>query len=161
MRKVLAVLPILLYFFAPAGSADDTDQRFHRLETELAEALQAHDREKLESLLRPDYSLTVAVVGGIVTVDRASWLKNAVTTRELHDFQIHELLVRQNGNTAVVSSLYTGDATLDGVRKVTDYFLTDIWIESGGKWQLSARFSSRPEGANQPTNEKSDPGTRD
>lgn len=151
MRTILIVLPLLLSISASGASADDSVKRFHDLETRLAQALQAHDSEVLDSMLRPDYSLTVAVAGGLVEVDRAAWLKNAISTRELHEFRIHELLVREYGDTAVVSSLYTGDATVNGVRRVTRYFLTDTWVRSGGRWQLSARYSSRPEGVGDPT----------
>lgn len=151
MRKVLAVFPLFFLFSVTASASDDAVQRFHRLETRLAEALQAHDTGTLESLLRPDYSLTVAAAGGLVKVDHATWLRNAVTTRVLHEFRIHELVVREYGRTAVVSVLYTGDATVDGVRRTTHYFLTDIWVESDGQWRIAARHSSRPEGSGPPS----------
>lgn len=134
---------ILLALSIPAlGQSDET---FYRLETRLANALKTGDREQLASLLTQDYSLTVAVAGGLVHVDRATWLENAVVNRELHDFQIHELVVRDYEGAAVVSSRYTGDATVNGVRQSTDYFLTDVWVMLEGKWLLSARYSSRPE----------------
>ena len=133
----------------PATAASPVDDpaviEFRAREEAWANAIKAQDRAALEAFLAPDYSLTVALAGGLAKVNRASWLKNAVSTYKLHEFSFDEVAVRQYGNTAVVTSRYTQKATVDGGDRSGQFFLTDVWVRLKGKWKVSARYSSRLE----------------
>ena len=141
-------LVAIILFFALAGSAfgadDPATAKFRALEEAWTTAIQAQDRARLEAYLRPEYTLTVAVVGGLTSIDRVTWLEYAVSTYVIHEFQFNELVVREYGNTAVVSSRYTQKATFDGGDLSAEFFITDVWVKTGEKWQVSARYSSRP-----------------
>ena len=117
---------------------------FRRLEVAWSEAIRAQDGAKLESFLAPDYALTVAQSAGLSVTDRATWLQNATTVYKLHDFAFKEVVVRRYGNVAVVSSFYNQRATVNGRDRSGDAFLTDVWVNVGGEWKVSARYSSDP-----------------
>ena len=146
MRTIrLVAITLLLALAGSAFGADDpATAKFRALEEAWTAAIKAQDRAKLEEFLRPEYTLTAAVVGGLTTMDRASWLKYAVTTYVIHEFQFNELVVREYGDTAVVSSRYTQKATFNGADLSAEFFITDVWVKTGEKWQVSARYSSRP-----------------
>ena len=135
------------FLFAVANMAFGAEptavEKFRALEEVWSNAIKAQDKAKLEELLRPEYTLTVPSAGQVGLTDRATWLKNAVTTYVIHDFQFHELEVREYGDTAVVSSRYTQKATINGRYRSSESFLIDVWVKTGDKWQVSARFSNR------------------
>jgi ketosteroid isomerase-like protein len=134
------------------SAADDASvAKFKALEEEWSNAIKAQDRAKLEEFLRPEYTLTVARAGQLAHTDRASWLQNATTVYVLHEFRFDELMVREYGHVAVVSSRYFQKATVAGRDRSGDAFLTDIWVKTGDRWQVSARYSSRPDPFNAPT----------
>ena len=145
-RPVAAALFVVLC--RAAWAADDPiTAKFKALEEEWSRAIQAQDKARLEEFLRPEYTLTVAVADQLAHVDRAAWLQNAITGYVIHEFRFHEVTVREYGHIAVVSSRYTQKATVGGRDRSGEFFLTDIWVKSGDRWQVSARYSSRPEPA--------------
>lgn len=142
----VAVALMAAAFAGPALAADDVViAKFKALEEAWSNALKAQDRATLDRFLSADYTLTVAIEGRLIQVDRESWLTNATSTYVVHEFEFQELVVREYGDTAVVSSRYTQEATVNGRDLSDEFFLTDIWIRSGDTWKVSARYSSRPE----------------
>ena len=146
--KIVRLLAAVLFVVTcrAACAADDASvAKFRTLEEEWSSAIKAQDRNKLEEFLRPEYTLTVARANQLAHTDRASWLQNATTGYVLHEFRFDELTVREYGEVAVVSSRYTQKATVGGRDRSGEFFLTDIWVKTGERWQVSARYSSRPE----------------
>ena len=141
--QIALLLAPAVSFVAIAHEEPD-DQEFRRLEIAWTEAVRAQDKGLIESFLAPDYTLTVAQPAGLIFTDRATWLKNATTTYKVHDFAFKEIAVRRYGDVAVVSSIYTQRATVNGRERSGDAFLTDVWVKVSGKWKVSARYSSDP-----------------
>ena len=130
-----------------AVAEDRETAEFKALEIAWSEAMRAQDRNRLESFLSSDYTLTVALPTGLSVTERDAWLRNAVTVYKIHEFEFAEVAVRRFGDVAVVSSRYKQKATVDGRDRSGESFLTDVWVRINGKWRVSARYSSRAKGA--------------
>ena len=130
----------------PAVAEDPQTAEFRALEIAWSQAIRAQDRERLESFLSPDYTLTVALPTGLSVTEREAWLRNAVTVYKIHEFEFTEVAVRRFGDVAIVSSRYKQKATVNGRDRSGDAFLTDVWVRANGKWRVSARYSSNVKG---------------
>jgi ketosteroid isomerase-like protein len=144
MKKFLRIAAALFVLISGGarGADDATTAKFRTLEEEWSNAIRAQDVAKLEQFLRPEYTLTVARAGKLGHTDRASWLQNAASIYVLHEFRFAEIVVREYGDVAVVSSRYTQRATVDGRDRSGESFLTDIWVKTGDRWQVSARYAT-------------------
>lgn len=145
LRYAAAALVLIALAGSAATAADDAVARFRVLEESLGNAIMAQDTATLDGMLADDFTLTVAVTGHLLEVDRSTWLENAGTTYIIHAFAFHQIIVREHGDTAVVSSRYTQQATASGRDLSAEFFLTDVWVRSDGGWEIAARYSSRPE----------------
>lgn len=140
-------LLLLLLSNTSLSARERTDAaEFQALEEAWSKAIQTQNGPMLESFLAADYTLTVAQPQGLSVTTRADWLKN-ISVYKLHAFVFKEVAVRRYGNVAVVSSLYSQQATVNGRDRSGDAFLTDIWIKVDGRWKVSARYSSNPKTA--------------
>lgn len=149
MKLVRSISMGILLSLAPssAESQDTPAGRFRALEEAWSNAIKAQDQARLEQFLRPEYTLTVARAGKpLASADRASWLKSAVTTYVIHEFQFNEIGVREYGNIAVVTARYAQKATINGRFRSDESFLTDVWVKTGNQWQVS-RAVLQPSGA--------------
>ena len=129
-----------------AVAEDPQTAEFKALEIAWSQAIRAQDRERLESFLSPDYTLTVARPTGLNVTEREEWLRNAVTVYKIHEFEFTEVAVRRFGEVAIVSSRFKQTATVNGRDRSGDAFLTDVWVRANGKWRVSARYSSSVKG---------------
>ena len=143
--RLLTAVVFIVLCRAAFGADDAIVAKFKALEEQWSSAIKAQDRAKLEDFLRPEYTLTVAFADQLAVVDRASWLQNATTGYVIHDFRFEEISVREYGDVAVVTSRYAQKATVAGRDRSGEFFLTDVWVKTGDRWQVSARYSSRPE----------------
>lgn len=137
---LVGVLGTMASFAAVAQ--DPQTAEFKALEVAWSEAIRKQDRERLESFLSPDFTLTVARPTGLSVTEREEWLRNAVTVYKLHDFEFTEVAVRRFGEVVIVISRYKQTATVNGRDRGGDAFLTDVWVRINGKWRVSARYSS-------------------
>ena len=140
--RLIAAVFFVVTCSAVSAADDASVAKFKALEEEWSNAIRAQDVAKLEQFLRPEYTLTVARAGKLGHTDRASWLQNAASIYVLHEFRFDEVVVREYGEVAVVSSRYTQRATVDGRDRSGESFLTDIWVKSGDRWQVSARYAT-------------------
>ena len=141
---LVGVMGTLASFAAVAE--DPQTAEFRALEIAWSQAMHAQDRERLESFLSPDYTLTVALPTGLSVTEREAWLQNAVTVYKIHEFEFTEMAVRRIGDVAIVSSRYKQKATVNGRDRSGNAFLTDVWVRADGKWRVSARYSSSVKG---------------
>jgi len=116
---------------------------FAKLEKQLGNAVVAHDRVALESLLANDFELRTARSDGEVTL-RDDWLNAAISTYKIRSFEISRLTVRPIGNSAVINFFYQQHAALARQDVSGDFFLVDIWQKAGNDWKLVARYSAGP-----------------
>ncbi len=116
---------------------------FSKLEKRLGDAIVAHDRAALESLLGNDFELRTSRSGGELTL-RDEWLKAAVTTYRIRSYRVTRLTVRQFGEAAVVSFFYEQQASFQGKDISGDFFIVDIWQKTGNDWKIAARYSGGP-----------------
>lgn len=142
----MATLATLLALTASAQSAspsqpDAVDVRL--LELTLVEAMHARDRQRLESLLAPDY-----VLRGAPDIDRETWLQNAVKLcwgdrSDLVDFRARRL------DGVVVASFELTFFVDPGTCRsgVLRSLITDVWVREPDGWKLKMRHAGAPPAA--------------
>ena len=109
------------------------------------QAWKDRDRATLERLLAEDFVLVLST-STERSVGRARWLEMALGGYKCESFEYKSQHVRLLGATAIVASVYTQKASVAGEDRSGDFFLTDVWQQRGGRWQVVARYSSKPEG---------------
>jgi len=108
------------------------------------QAVMDHDTKALESLMADDFRLVHPSQDRVTP--RAEWLTNSAKM-ETKRFVYQHLKVDHYGKSvAVVSSILRFDAVLNG--KPFGGMKTsciDVWEKRHGKWQVVARYATRPE----------------
>lgn len=129
-----------------AQSADSAaDERAIKgLQQEWMDAWVQQDRAKIETILAPDYTLTVSSMPSR-PITREQWI-GMLPRYTAKGFEYRDMRVRAFGDVAVVSSIGQAiGAQVDGADRSFPFFLTDVWTKRDGRWQVSARYSSMPE----------------
>ena len=108
------------------------------LSHDLVQAVQTHDRERLDSLLAPEFTL----LGAAGELDRDGLLAAAGGSYVIADFVYEEIDPEVYGNTAVVVSRYRQSASLDGRDVSARLHMTDVWIRRDGRWQIVRRHAT-------------------
>ncbi len=142
-----------LVVFRPAGADAEqamatttgAEPELKRLSVAWMQAWKDRDRATLERLLAEDFVLVLSA-STERPVDRAHWLEMALGGYTCESFEYKSQNVRLLGDTAIVASVYTQKASVAGQDRSGDFFLTDVWQQRGGRWQVVARYSSKPEG---------------
>ncbi len=141
---LLTSSPLFGQEVASSGMPTLETASFSKLEKRLEDAVLAHDRSALESLLANEFELRTARSGGELTL-RDEWLEAATTTYRLRSYRITHLTVRQFGETAVVSFFYEQRASFQGKDISGDFFIVDVWQETGNDWKIAARYCAGPD----------------
>jgi len=108
------------------------------LSHELVRAVQAHDRARLEELLADEFTLD----GAAGTLDRSELLEAAGGPYEIEEFSYDEIDPEVYGNTAVVVSRYSQQASLAGRDVSRRMRVTDVWLRRDGRWQIVRRHAT-------------------
>lgn len=113
------------------------------LEQSWARALVEQDTTTLNRLLAPEFGLTVSAAPQR-PLPRSAWFASlpAYRTRAL---QICGLQVRVVDDIAIASFVARLDASYQGADRSGEFFITDVWVQRSGLWQVVARYSSKPE----------------
>ena len=119
---------------AAAIAADELVELSH----ELVRAVQAHDRARLEELLADEFTLD----GAAGTLDRSELLEAAGGPYEIEEFSYDEIDPEVYGNTAVVVSRYSQQASLAGRDVSRRMRVTDVWLRRDGRWQIVRRHAT-------------------
>jgi ketosteroid isomerase-like protein len=145
--SLIALLTYPLPGQTPATLATPDAAKLKQLEQQWMEAVRQQDLKVIERLLAPEFTLTVALEGQPLEVtSRADYLEACKGFYVIHSFEFKEFLVRQYGNVAIVNARYVQKATLGGSQaRSAEFFLSDTWVRRNGRWQVAARYSSRPE----------------
>jgi len=142
-----------LVVFRPVGTGAEqamattigAEQELKRLSVAWMQAWKDRDRATLERLLAEDFVLVLSA-SPARPVGRTRWLEMALGGYTCESFEYKSQHVRLLGDTAIVASVYTQKASVAGQDRRGDVFLTDVWQQRGGRWQVVARYSSKPEG---------------
>lgn len=125
-------------------TATGAEQELKRLSVAWMQAWKDGDRATLERLLAEDFVLVLSA-STERPVGRARWLEMAFGGYTCESFEYRSQHVRLLGDTAIVASVYTQKASVAGQDRSGEFFLTDVWQQRGGRWQVVARYSSKPE----------------
>jgi len=137
------VLCLLTAPFATVSAQDKSDATaIQALETKWTESYKQHNIDILSSLLADDFTITVE--NGSV-YSKAGYISHTADSKvHVHIAELSELKVRLHGDTAIVTGAYHEKGESDG--KPYEYHdrLTDVWMKSGGRWQVVASHYSVP-----------------
>lgn len=112
------------------------------LELKWTESYKQHDIEILSSLLADDFVITVED-GNVYS--KAGYISHSAdSTVRVLVAELSDLKVRIRGDAAFVTGAYHEKGESKG--KPYDYHdrLTDVWMKSGGKWQVVSSHYSIP-----------------
>jgi ketosteroid isomerase-like protein len=103
------------------------------------------DAATLHEILAPEFKLRSMATDTPLTRDR--WLEDALSGRvAATEVRYDEMDVVVMGDTAVVDSLVTFEATIDGKDWSKTTYTTDVWTRRDGQWQVVRRHASAPVG---------------
>jgi putative salt-induced outer membrane protein YdiY len=140
LRAALAVLALGAAPWnatAARGQAPDGAGEIRAAEQAIKDAMHRKDRPQLERLLAPDFALR-----GSPDIDRATWIRNAVTLcwgdrSDIEAFRAHPL-----GGTVVAAyelTFYVDPATCRPA--VLRSLITDVWVQGADGWRLQVRHA--------------------
>jgi hypothetical protein len=104
----------------------------------LVQAVQDHDRGRLEGLLAQEFTL----LGAAGELDRDALLEAAAGAYRIDDFAYEEIDPEVYGNTALVVSRYRQRGRFDGRDVSARMHVTDVWVRRDGRWQIVRRHAT-------------------
>ena len=114
------------------------------LETRWMAAWRERDQATLESILAPDFALVVSAQPEN-QIDREAWLSQALGPYVCRSLEFRNATIRKIGELALFSAIARQDASVGGVDRSGEFFVTDVWRPTGDGWNVVARYSSLPE----------------
>jgi ketosteroid isomerase-like protein len=112
------------------------------LEKQWTDAYKHRDIAILSSLLAEDFVITVEDGS---TYGKAGYISHSADSSVRVDMaELSELRVRMHGNTAVVTGAYHEKGDSKGKPYEYRDRLTDVWMKTGGGWQVIASHYSVP-----------------
>jgi len=141
-RHFLVVLFVLSAIVSGAQQKSDSVSTVLELEEKWNDAYKRGDIDALNLLLADDFIITIEDGS---TYSKAGYIARLGGPNDHIDVsRMSDLKVRAHGNVAVVTGAYHEKGTSKG--KPYDYLdrLTDVWMNSGHRWQLIASHYSIP-----------------
>ena len=144
MRLLVFVTCLVAFAFSfssPASAEDDAAQ-VRSLEMKWTDSYKQRKIDILASLLADDFVITVE---DGTTYSKSGYITHtADTSTQVAVAQLSDLKVHAHGNVAVVTGAYHEKGVSGG--KPYEYHdrLTDVWMKSGGTWQVIASHYSVP-----------------
>lgn len=143
IRQTGVLVLCLLASFATLSAQDKSDAAaIKALETKWTESYKQHSIDILASLLADDFTITIED-GSVYS--KAGYITHTADSKvHVQIAELSELKVRLHGDTAIVTGAYHEKGESDG--KPYEYHdrLTDVWMKSGGRWQVVASHYSVP-----------------
>jgi uncharacterized protein (TIGR02246 family) len=103
------------------------------------------DAATLDELLAPEFRLRSMATD--TPLSRDEWLEGALSGRvAATTVRFDEIEVNVVNDTAVVDSLLTFEATIEGDDWSRSTYCTDVWVRRDGLWQVLRRHASAPVG---------------
>ena len=112
------------------------------LEMKWTESYKQHSIDILSSLLADDFVITIE--DGSIFSKAGYITHSADPSTRVQVAELSDLKVRMHGDTAIVTGAYHEKGESNG--KPYEYHdrLTDVWMKTGGKWQVVASHYSVP-----------------
>src|SRR6267378_8476563 len=135
---LLVFLTIRMAAQEPSSAASQV----RKLEEKWTAAYKERKIDLLASLLSEDFVITVEDGN---TYSKTGYISHsAEPSVHVEVAELSDLKVRMHGNTAVVTGAYHERGKSDG--KPYEYHdrLTDVWMKTGGRWQVIASHYSVP-----------------
>ena len=112
---------------------------FTKLESEWMNAVQKKDREALDAMLAPEFSVRNSA-DPEHPVSRSDWMQYALTDREIRSYSFRAMTIRAFLGVAVVSFVESEQTTTRGKESTHEWLIVDIWEANRGTWQPALRF---------------------
>ena len=143
--RIQAKLALILCLLPACGALaqDKSDAATIRaLELKWTDSYRQHNIEILSTLLSDEFVITVEDGSMFSKAGYISHSADAATHVQIAE--LSELKVRMHGDTAIVTGSYHEKGDSHG--KPYEYHdrMTDVWMKSGGKWQVVASHYSVP-----------------
>jgi uncharacterized protein (TIGR02246 family) len=121
---------------------DTTDSaRLRAIQQELATAWAARDRETIERLIAPDWTVT-HVEGQRLTRPEVFRMMLGTDTNQMEPSTIDDVEVRVFGDTAVVTGRNHARGTQSGTPFDVRLRFTDVFVRRDGQWQAVASHAT-------------------
>ncbi|MBZ5688799.1 MAG: nuclear transport factor 2 family protein [Acidobacteriia bacterium] len=145
MRRRSLILIAGLIFTSSAnlfGQGKSDADTVRALELKWTESYKQRSIDILSSLLADEFVITVED-GNVYS--KAGYISHTADSKVRVDVaEMSDLKVRIHGNTAIVTGAYHEKGVSEGKPYEYRDRLTDVWIKSGGKWQVVASHYSVP-----------------
>jgi ketosteroid isomerase-like protein len=134
---------LLIMLAMPLAAQDKSDAAIIRsMELKWTESYKQRQVDILSSLLADDFIITIEDGN---TYGKTGYISHsAEPSTKVEVAEMSDLKVRMHGNTAVVTGAYHERGESNGKRYEYHDRLTDVWMKSGGKWQVVASHYSVP-----------------
>lgn len=148
MRRTLIAITLAAVSFAlvqaggRAGArGGDDEQALKRIENELTDAMLKGDASAVERHYAESFTFTTPD-GQVMT--KAQVVANVRTgAAKFESSKFEEMRVQLYGDSAVVTALTTDKGTVGGADVSGRFRWTDVFVRSGGRWQLVAAHGTR------------------
>jgi len=140
----LCVLFVLVSQAIPLVAQDQSKAaaEIRSLELKWTESYKQRQVAMLSSLLADDFVITIEDGS---TYSKTGYISHsAEPSVHVEVAEMSDLKVRMHGDTAVVTGAYHERGESNGKRYEYHDRLTDVWMKSGGKWQVVASHYSVP-----------------
>jgi putative salt-induced outer membrane protein YdiY len=128
---------LFLLLVLTLNTGPSLQEQFLDLEDLLISGLQSKDAARLGTLLADDYLLR-----GRPDIDRATWIRNAVTLCWGEKSEIEEFKAREVGGTIITSFILTMHQDPVTCKPATiRSLITDVWRKQNEEWRLAVRHS--------------------
>ena len=152
MKQILAIAVLMVaassFAAAQMRTNSKTEEEIRRINSEVDEAVLRGDKATLERLIADDY-LYVGMNGNTRTKNKLLTTNvQGLPANVKYSSKYEDVVVRDFGGTAVLSSWVVEEIEVNGQKNNTRYRTTNVFMRRKGKWQLIATHSSPPIPAN-------------
>lgn len=117
----------------PSDKASKLEQELMKLGVEWTEATKKHDKNAVARLLADDFA-SVDENGKVIT--KAQYLAS-IDDVTIESYSHDEVSTRSYGNVGVVTARWVLKGSFKGSDISGEYRETDVWVKSGGSWQVT------------------------
>jgi ketosteroid isomerase-like protein len=139
----VAVIGLLTFLSLPLAAQHNSEaDTVHDLELKWSESYLKRQVDVLSSLMAEDFIITIEDGS---TYSKTGYISHAAAPAlRVEVAEMSDLKVRMHGNTAVVTGAYRERGQENGKPYEDHDRFTDVWMKTGGKWQVIASHYSLP-----------------